>query len=307
MGDIAGKGLGAASMVGRLRSALRAYVLEGHPASLVVSQLNRLIWTEAQEGQMATLLFVVVDPAEGRLGCVNAGHPPPLLVRGDGRPRFLEGGGSVPLGVLPFPEFREVSVNVEPDSTVVLYTDGLVERPGENIDLGLGRLAEVVEAAPNDPQILCDELLGSLIPDDAPSDDVALLALRMIPMSERFDVEFVPEPEALVAMRALLRRWLRYAKAGEGELAEIITACGEAATNAIEHSGASGSSALELSGRLEGRIVELTLRDRGAWRTPREGVRGRGMALMRGLTDEIDVTATPQGTTVRMSRTLHGC
>jgi PAS domain S-box-containing protein len=129
MGDIAGKGLGAASMVGRLRSALRAYVLEGHPAPLVVSQLNRLIWTEAQEGQMATLLFVVVDPAEGRLGWVNAGHPPPLLVTGDGSPRFLEGGGSVPLGVLPFPEFREVSVNVEPDSTVVLYTDGLVERP----------------------------------------------------------------------------------------------------------------------------------------------------------------------------------
>jgi hypothetical protein len=63
----------------------------------------------------------------------------------------------------------------------------------------------VVEAAPNDPQILCDELLGSLIPDGAPSDDVALLALRMIPMSERFDVEFVPEPEALVPMRALLR------------------------------------------------------------------------------------------------------
>ena len=80
----------------------------------------------------------------------------------------------------------------------------------------------------------------------------------------------------------------------------------EAATNAIEHSGASGSSALELSGRLEGRMVELSLRDRGAWRTPREGERGRGMALMRGLMDRVEVTATPQGTTVRMSRTLHG-
>jgi PAS domain S-box-containing protein len=305
MGDIAGKGLGAASMVGRLRSALRAYVLEGHSAPLVVSQLNRLIWTEAQENQMATLLFVIVDPAEGRVGWVNAGHPPPLLVTGNGRPRFLEGGSSVPLGVLPFPEFQEVSVNVEPDATVVLYTDGLVERPGENIDLGLGRLAESVYAAPNDPQMLCDELLGSLIPDGAPSDDVALLALRMMPMSERFDVEFVPEPEALVAMRALLRRWLRYAKAGEGELAEIITACGEAATNAIEHSGAGSGTTLELSGRLEGRTVELTLRDHGAWRTPREGKSGRGIALMRGLMDEVDVTATPQGTTVRMSRTLH--
>ncbi|MDQ4024232.1 MAG: ATP-binding protein, partial [Actinomycetota bacterium] len=207
--------------------------------------------------------------------------------------------------VLPFPEFEEVSVNVEPDTTVVLYTDGLVERPGENIDLGLRRLAESVHAAPNDPQMLCDELLDSLIPDGAPSDDVAVLALRMIPMSDRFDVELFPEPEALVAMRALLRRWLRYAKAGEDELAEIITACGEAATNAIQHSGASGGTTLELSGRLEGRTVELTLSDHGAWRTPRKGERGRGIALMRGLMDEVEVTATSQGTTVRMSRTLH--
>jgi anti-sigma regulatory factor (Ser/Thr protein kinase) len=235
----------------------------------------------------------VVDPAEARVDWVNAGHPPALLVGGNGRPRFLEGGSSVPLGVLPFPEFPEMSVNVEPDATVVLYTDGLVERPGENIDLGLQRLAELVHAAPNDPQVLCDELLRSLIPEGAPSDDVALLALRTIPMSERFDVEFVPEPDALVAMRALLRRWLRYAKASEGELGEIVTACGEAATNAIEHSGAGDRTTLELSGR-----------DHGAWRAPREGERGLGILLMRGLMDEVDVTATPQGTTVRMSRTL---
>jgi anti-sigma regulatory factor (Ser/Thr protein kinase) len=255
---------------------------------------------------MATLLFVVVDPAEGRVGWVNAGHPPPLLVSGNGRPRFLEGGSSVPLGVLPFPEFQEMSVKLEPDATVVLYTDGLVERPGENIDLGLGRLAELVHTAANDPQTLCDELLRSLIPEGAPSDDVALLALRTIPMSERFDVEFAPEPDALVAMRALLRRWLRYAEASEGELAEIVTACGEAATNAIEHSGAGDRTTLELSGRLEARTVELTLRDHGAWRAPRDGERGRGIALMRGLMDEVEVTATPQGTTVRMSRTLTG-
>ena len=80
MGDIAGKGLAAASMVGRLRSALRAYALEGHSPAQVVERLNRLIWTEGQEGQMATLLFVVVDPVEGRVAWVNAGHPPPLLV-----------------------------------------------------------------------------------------------------------------------------------------------------------------------------------------------------------------------------------
>ena len=82
MGDVAGKGLAAASMVGRLRSALRAYALEGHPPARVVGQLNRLLWAEADESQMATLLFVVIDPAEARVRWVNAGHVPPLLMVG---------------------------------------------------------------------------------------------------------------------------------------------------------------------------------------------------------------------------------
>jgi PAS domain S-box-containing protein len=304
MGDIAGKGLAAASMVGRLRSALRAYALEGHSPALVVSRLNRLIWTEAQEGQMATLLFVVVDPAKGRVGWVNAGHPPPLLVSGPERAHFLEGGTSVPLGVLPFPDFQESVVTVAADATVVLYTDGLVERPGENIDLGLGRLTQLVGDAPDDPEALCDRLLASLIPDGAPSDDVALLALRLIPMSDRFEVEFATEPETLAPMRTLLRRWLRHVKAGERELADIVIACDEAATNAIEHSGTGGGVPFELSARLRGRTVELTLHDHGVWRPPTEGGGGRGLRLMRALMDEVDVTSSSQGTTVRLSRTL---
>ena len=82
MGDVAGKGLAAASMVGRLRSALRAYALEGHEPATVVEQLNRLVWTEVDESQMATLLYVVVDPRRAALRWVNAGHLPPLLVVG---------------------------------------------------------------------------------------------------------------------------------------------------------------------------------------------------------------------------------
>jgi PAS domain S-box-containing protein len=304
MGDIAGKGLSAASMVGRLRSALRAYALEGHSPAQVVERLNRLIWTEGQEGQMATLLFVVVDPVEGRVAWVNAGHPPPLLVAGGAPPRFLDDSSNVPLGVLPFPDFQEVSLTVGPQATVVLYTDGLIERPGENINLGLARLAELVHSAPDDSEALCDQLLESLVPDGAPSDDVALLALRTIPMSDHFEVTFTPEPESLADMRSLLRRWLRHVGAGEAELEEIVIACGEAATNALEHSGAGASTPFDLSGRLHGRRVELEVRDHGTWRPPREGAGGRGLSLMRGFMDAIDVTSTPQGTTVRLSRTL---
>jgi anti-sigma regulatory factor (Ser/Thr protein kinase) len=291
-------------MVGRLRSALRAYALEGHSPMRVVEQLNRLVWTEEDDSQMATLVYVVVDPIAERLRWVNAGHPPPVLLVDGEAPRFLEGGSSVPLGVLPFPDFEEASMEVEPGATVVLYTDGLVERPGEHIDAGLGRLADVLRGAPVDPQQLCDRVLRELVPGGAAADDVALLALRTVPMADRFSVELPTDPEALASLRALLRRWLRHADGSEQEIAEVVTACGEAATNAIEHAGA--GTPFEISGRLDGRNVQIEIRDRGAWRAPREGDRGRGISMMQALMDTVDVMHTPEGTTVTLHRRLMG-
>jgi anti-sigma regulatory factor (Ser/Thr protein kinase) len=188
----------------------------------------------------------------------------------------------------------------------VLYTDGLVERPGEHIDEGLGRLAAVVQEAPIDPEQLCDHVLDELVPGGAAPDDVALLTLRTIPMTDRFRVEFPATPEALASMRGLMRRWLDHVGGDEQEIAEVVTACGEAATNAIEHAGAGGSAPFEISGRMDGRDVQITIRDYGAWRAPRTGDHGRGLSLMRALMDTVDVTPTPEGTTVRLGRTLQG-
>ena len=302
MGDVAGKGLAAASMVGRLRSALRAYALEGHQPARVVEQLNRLIWTEEDDSQMATLIYVVLDPVAEQLRWVNAGHPPALLLNDGRTPEFLEGGSSVPLGVLPFPEFEESSVAIDQGATVVLYTDGLVERPGEHIDVGLDRLADAVRGTSTDPQQICDRVLRELVPDVGAPDDVAMLTLRTIPMSDRFAVELPTEPEALASMRAVLRRWLRHVDGTEHEIAEVVTACGEAATNAIEHAGT--GVPFEISGQANGRTVEIEVRDHGGWRPPREGDRGRGISLMQALMDTVDVEPTPDGTTVRMQRTL---
>jgi PAS domain S-box-containing protein len=302
MGDVAGKGLTAASMVGRLRSALRAYALEGHEPAVVVEQLNRLIWTEEDESQMATLIYLVVDPVAEQLRWVNAGHPPALLLNDGGTPEFLEGGSSVPLGVLPFPEFEESSVAIDQGATIVLYTDGLVERPGEHIDTGLDRLAEAVGGNSTDPQQICDRVLRELVPEVGAPDDVAMLTLRTIPMADRFTVELPTEPEALASMRAVLRRWLRHVDGSEHEIAEVVTACGEAATNAIEHAGT--GVPFEISGQANGRTVEIEVRDHGGWRPPRDGDRGRGISLMQALMDTVEVEPTPDGTTVRMRRTL---
>jgi PAS domain S-box-containing protein len=305
MGDVAGKGLAGASMVGRLRSALRAYALEGHDGARVVERLNRLLWTEAEVSQMATMLYVIVDPAASAVRWVNAGHPAPLMIT-DGEPHFLEGAGSVPLGVLPFPTYEEVSVRMDPGSTLLLYTDGLVERPGENIDDGMARLAARVRGAPEDPNALCDHLLATLVPAGGATDDVALLTLRNLPVPDHFSAEFRAEPESLAPMRSMLRRWLSHAGAGELEIAEITTACGEAATNAIEHAGMSGGARFEVSGSRSGGAVEIAVRDQGTWREQRPGDHGRGLDLMRTLMDTVAVEPSPEGTTVSLRRRLGG-
>jgi PAS domain S-box-containing protein len=305
MGDVAGKGLAGASMVGRLRSALRAYALEGHDSARVVERLNRLLWTEAEKSQMATMLYVIVDPAASAVRWVNAGHPAPLMIA-DGEPRFLEGAGSVPLGVLPFPSYEEVTAPMDPGSTLLLYTDGLVERPGENIDDGMAELAARVREAPPDPDALCDHLLATLVPAGGAMDDVALLTLRNLPVPDHFSAEFPAEPESLAPMRSMLRRWLSHAGAGELEIAEITTACGEAATNAIEHAGMSGGTHFEVSGSRNGGEVEIAVRDRGSWREERPGDHGRGLDLMRTLMDTVVVEPSPGGTTVSLRRRLGG-
>jgi PAS domain S-box-containing protein len=304
MGDVAGKGLAGASMVGRLRSALRAYALEGHDAGRVVERLNRLLWTEAEESQMATMLYLIVDPAAGIVRWVNAGHPPPLALRG-GEVSFLQGEASVPLGVLPFPTYTEVAAPMEPGSSVLLYTDGLVERPGEHIDDGLAELAARVREAPaDDPQALLDHLVETLVPAGGAADDVALLTLRNLPVPDHFSAEFPAAPESLAPIRSMLRRWLSHAGANELEIAEITTACGEAATNAIEHAGTGNGFGFEVSGRREGHEVKIEVRDHGAWRPEREDDHGRGLDLMRTLMDSVDVEPSPQGTRVSLRRRL---
>ena len=302
MGDVAGKGLTAATMVSRLRAALRAYALEGHEPARVIEQLNRLVWNEGRDSQMATLIYMVVEPGESRVDWVNAGHPAPLLVNGTDSPHYLEGATSVPLGVLPFPSYETVTSSMEPGSSLVLFTDGLIERPGELIDDGMAKLAARVSEAPDDPEALCNYLLSTLVPRGGATDDVAILTLRNLPYSDRFRANFKAEPEALSQMRSLLRRWLRHGGASERTIAEVATACGEAATNAIEHSGAAHD--FELSGRLVNDEIELIVRDHGRWRQPREGDHGRGLSLMRALMDTVELTPSPEGTTVRLRRRL---
>ena len=254
---------------------------------------------------MATLLYVVVDPARGPLRWVNAGHLAAAARGGaSGCRSFVEGGSSVPLGVLPFPDYQEVSIRMEPGSTVVLYTDGLVERPGEHIDVGLDRLATLVRDAPHRPSADMRPPAARAGARAARADDVALLVA-----AHAADGGSLPDR---VPGRARVARLDARRCCGAGcatpeqrqEIAEVITACGEAATNAIEHAGGGGRTPFELSGRARRPQVEIAVRDFGAWRAAarrRSGARAGADARAdgRGGGD-----AVSSGTTVRLSRKL---
>jgi serine phosphatase RsbU (regulator of sigma subunit) len=126
VGDVVGHGLRAAAVMGQLRNAFRAYSLvESSPAEMV-ARLNRLA-VKSDEGVMATVLYLALDRDTGEIAYSSAGHPPALLLTPEGA-RYLEGGRSVPVGAADIVTFREERTTLPPDSTLLLYTDGLVGR-----------------------------------------------------------------------------------------------------------------------------------------------------------------------------------
>ncbi len=305
MGDVSGKGLAAASTLGALRNAIRAYALEGHGPAEIAELLNRFVLAEPARDHMATLVLAVFDAVSGELSWVNAGHPPPLALAADGTSRFLEGARSVPLGVLAFPGYETEETIVAPGGAVVLYTDGLIERRGEHLDTGMALLAGAAAEGPLEAGALCDRLLDAAVPTGATSDDVALLTLCHVPLGTRLQLDMPSEPSALGSLRGLLRRWLAQIDASDADVHAIVMACSETCANAIEHSGAAADDTIDFLALLRGGGVEVTVRDHGRWRDRRPpSEQGRGLELIGALMDDVRVETADDGTTVRLRRRL---
>ena len=146
VGDVVGHGPAAAAAMGQLRSALRAYALEGRPPGRVMQLLSR--YADGVAGARgATRAYAVLDPGAREVRYACAGHPPPLLVAADGRTRFLEGGRGVPLDRALGQVYQDTTAAVPEGATLILYSDGAVERRGEALDVGMERLAEAASTA----------------------------------------------------------------------------------------------------------------------------------------------------------------
>ncbi|WP_436792692.1 PP2C family protein-serine/threonine phosphatase [Actinospongicola halichondriae] len=175
IGDVVGKGVAAAAHMGRLSNAVRAYWLEGFSPGTVLERLDRL--TRSVVGStFATVLALDFDPRTRVLRWSRAGHMPPMVRGIDGAVRLLDDPGSAPIGVFADIETVEWSTSLAPGEVLLLYTDGLIERRDEDIDVGMQRLSDVFSATTPDDGML-DAIVAGVASDEL-RDDVAILVLH---------------------------------------------------------------------------------------------------------------------------------
>jgi serine phosphatase RsbU (regulator of sigma subunit)/anti-sigma regulatory factor (Ser/Thr protein kinase) len=246
VGDVMGRGVRAAAVMGQLRAAVRSYCLEGHPPAALLTRLDRLVAT-LEEGLLVTAFYAEWDPGFGFALCACAGHLPPLVRLPGGTAAYLEIDPAVPLGV-GAQSYQEVEVPLPPGSLLLAYTDGLVEGPDLPVEDGMRQLAAAVTDATRAIEV-CDAALHDLRPASGTrqyDDDIALLAL----VTHAGDTESSPaaDPASTVTVdlpadynspsraRAVvaqtLHRW------GLGALVDVGTLLvSELVTNGVRHAG----------------------------------------------------------------------
>jgi PAS domain S-box-containing protein len=299
VGDCVGRGLGAATVMGQLRSACRALMLKDPRPDEVLAGLDR--FASGVPGAACTTVFCgVFDPDRGHLTYASAGHPPGILVDPDGAVHLLEKGNSLPLAIQPQARRTPAELTIAGRATLLLYTDGLVERHDRSITEGIEQAGQVVRAG-GDTAIdeLAAAMMTRLVPPYGFKDDVALLLYRH---PGPLEVTFPAVATELAAVRQALRAWLTRCDIGAERIQDILVAAGEACANAIEHGHRHKPGApIQLHAVASVDRLNLTIVDSGQWKSPETSLhRGRGLALMRATMQHVAVTPGPDGTVVTM-------
>ncbi|MFN8021263.1 MAG: SpoIIE family protein phosphatase [Acidimicrobiales bacterium] len=305
VGDIVGHGLEAAIAMAQLRGAVRALAAVSSPSEL----LDRLdVFVDSlPDAEMATLVYVELDPLSGRIRYACAGHPPPLIVSATGVSRLLWGARSTPLG-RHFRSRRIESIDVLGDAErLVLYTDGLVERRGERLDDGFQRLLTTTAhdvASIDFVERLCDHMLNG-VPQ---RDDVCVLTATRLD-GRSYARSLSATTGDLAALRRELKSWLAAWIHSDETQHDVLLAVSEAVSNAVEHGSAAddGGRPIVVVASMDAYEVRVTVRDHGVWREPVPSLeRGRGLGIMRALMDDVVVERHDDGTVVRLARAVPG-
>ena len=308
VGDPVEHGVAAAAVMGQLRSAAQALLLRAPAPAQALSDLDNFA-RRIPAASCTTVFCAVIDVAASTVRYSSAGHPPPIVVDRTGS-HLLDRAQSVPLAATETVMSRpEAETTLLPGATVLLYTDGLVERRGESLGVGIERASTSLNRCRNcHPNFVADQLMTDLAPVAGFDDDVALLLYRHPPAS--LQLRSPARPASLAVIRDHLRRWLPAAAIDDDDAEEVLLAVGEATANATEHASEGGTRQVELTVTAQftkAGGLALCVTDDGRWHqteTPRMG-RGNGIALMNALVDTVEITSTGQGTTVEMRKELN--
>lgn len=303
IGDVVGRGLVAADVMGRLRNALRCYALLGGDPAEVLGRLDQQV-AHFEPETMATVLLAMFEPSFARLHLSSAGHPPPLLALPDQPAVLLDVPCDYPVGVSGGLRRRETTITLPPGGLICFYTDGVVDSRGVSLDVGLERLRKLVEIGPVD--VLCRKVVAHLVNAELPGDDAAVLAIRRQDSGDvgPLDLVLPALPWALRDIRLAVRRWLSAVGASPRAVADLLVAIGEACSNAIEHAYGPGGGSVTLHLELQSPDVLATIHDTGRWRAPYREDGGRGTVFMRDCSDDLRIDHGPTGTNVVIRRRL---
>ncbi|MFJ2182559.1 SpoIIE family protein phosphatase [Streptomyces anulatus] len=305
IGDVQGHDTHAAAVMGQLRIVLRAYAAEGHSPATVMARASVFLH-ELDTDRFATCTYAEVDLTTGVVQVVRAGHVDPLVRDVDGSCRRMPSEGGLPLGLSA--EFGRLeypvgTVELDPGQTMILFTDGLVEMPGSDLDEGMQLLTTLVTNGPKDLQKLADQLCDA-VDERGGQDDVAVLLLRRRaahapqPGGRLQQQVAQNDPEALSSSRHMIRAAVR-AWGAKDRADEIELAADELITNALMHTDGGAVVTIRVLAGSERRL-RVDVEDRSSALPRRRdagesGVSGRGLMLVDRLADVWGVESRGSG------------
>lgn len=304
VGDVVGNGVGASVVMAELKVLFEERVRVdgdlGAALQLLDERAGRVV-----EARSTTLCACILDTTTGELTYCTAGHPPPILVTADGDGTYLPASGAGPLrSGLGFPTAQ---ARLAEGDLLLLYSDGLVERPGRSASRSTVELLRVAEetvravAAPGQPVVdqVSRRVLELLPRISGYADDITLLALQVVPQVAPLRLRLPAIPDAVRTVRADVGDWLGALRIGALDRTAVQHAMGELVSNVVQHAYAEVdvSNPVEVTiGLAPDGTVELCVADEGRWRPATETTGGRGLAIVAGFLDEFTLEQDDTGT-----------
>jgi CheY-like chemotaxis protein/anti-sigma regulatory factor (Ser/Thr protein kinase) len=296
VGDVVGHGLEAAVTMSALRAAIRSAARADARPGVILARVNGVLARDGT-GRLATALVAVLEPLSLDVTMASAGHGAPAVADPRGEISHPAATGCL-LGADADAHYDDVEFRLEPGSSLLLYTNGLLK--DANAATAPARLDAALLASATAGDDLAGSVYRSLHGDGAPDDDVAILAVTASATLDRLDLTLPAEPANAGRARTAIARFLNGAGMAD-RVGDLLVAAGEAIGNAIEHAYHGAPGALRVRGRATADAVTVEVRDFGAWHNDVavEG-RGFGLPLMRAFADAVEVERTPFGTRVEL-------